>query len=405
MSGKRRCDHKGRVLKEGESQRKDLRYQYRYTDLRGKRQTVYAVDLRTLREKEAEILQKQHLGIDYAAGKTTVRELVDRHIAVNQGVTYNTKVGYQFVSNVLKKETFGHREIRSVRVSDAKAWLLKLYEDGYKYNSIASVRGVVKPAFQMAVNDDILMRNPFDFRLDIIPNETEPRQALTLEEQNIFMKFIQEDPHYRIYYDEFNILLWTGVRVSELTGLTKEDVDFEKRRIHVHHQLQRKRDGVYYMKSPKTKSGDRFIPMTDGVYESLRNVIRNRKTPAEERTVDGFSGFLFLDKNGEPEVAMHVAHHMQWARNKYARTHERQLPLITPHVFRHTFCTNLLNAGVDVKSVQYLMGHSGADITLNTYAHASFETAEKSMMKGLLVWAQDADADEAGLHQFYTNLV
>lgn len=74
---------------------------------------------------------------------------------------------------------------------------------------------------------------------------------------------------------------------------------------------------------------------------------------------------------------------MQWAMKKYRRTHEEPLPTITPHVLRHTFCTNLANAGMDTKSLQYLMGHSDAAITMNVYTHASYAKAEESMRKVL----------------------
>ena len=90
MSEKRK-DHKGRILRTGESQRKDLIYQYRYTDIRGKRQTVYSSDLRELREKEKEIQKQLDAGIDYAAGKITVIELVERYIGLKQGACFNTK--------------------------------------------------------------------------------------------------------------------------------------------------------------------------------------------------------------------------------------------------------------------------------------------------------------------------
>ena len=106
MSEKRK-DHKGRILRTGESQRKDLIYQYRYTDIRGKRQTVYSSDLRELREKEKEIQKQLDAGIDYAAGKITVIELVERYIGLKQGVRYNTKVGYNFVRNLIRQEDFG----------------------------------------------------------------------------------------------------------------------------------------------------------------------------------------------------------------------------------------------------------------------------------------------------------
>ena len=119
MSEKRK-DHKGRILRTGESQRKDLIYQYRYIDIRGKRQTVYSSDLKELREKEKEIQKRLDDGLDYSAGNISVIALLERYISLKQGVRYNTKVGYNFVLNLIKKEDFGNRQIRDIKVSDAQ---------------------------------------------------------------------------------------------------------------------------------------------------------------------------------------------------------------------------------------------------------------------------------------------
>ena len=113
MSEKRK-DNKGRILRTGESQRKDLIYQYRYTDIRGKRQTIYSSD-----------------------------SLLERYISLKQGVRYNTKAGYNFVLNLVKKEDFGYRQIRDIKVSDAQQWIMKLHNDGKGYSTITSVRGEI----------------------------------------------------------------------------------------------------------------------------------------------------------------------------------------------------------------------------------------------------------------------
>lgn len=378
MSEKRR-DNKGRILRTGESQRKDLLYQYRYTDLGGKRRAIYSSDLRELREKESEVQRLLNSGVDYAGGNITVVELLERYIRLKKGVRYNTKVGYQFVLNLTRKEDFGRRKIRDIKVWDAKQWFIKLTEDGRGYNTVASVRGVIKPAFQMAYNEDLIRRNPFDFKLDMIPNNSRKRIAMTEEQQKAFLTFIAEDPHYRQYLDEFLVLLGTGMRISEFTGLTIHDLDFEKRRIHVDHQLVRTRSGEYYIEETKTKSGVRYIPMLEQVYESLQNIVANRRTVKTEKNIGDRSGFILLDKDGNPKVAMHIEHVMKRAWNKYNATHETPLPLITPHVFRHTFCTNMANAGMDIKSLQYLMGHSDVGVTLNVYTHASYEKVEQAM--------------------------
>ena len=121
MSTKRK-DNKGRVLRTGESQRKDLTYQYRYQDITGKRRTVYAPTLEELRIKEDVINKAQEAGTDYNAGNITVLELLERYISLKQGVRNATKVGYNFVYNLVKKEPFGFRKIRDIKMTDAKLW-------------------------------------------------------------------------------------------------------------------------------------------------------------------------------------------------------------------------------------------------------------------------------------------
>lgn len=381
--GQKRKDNKGRILRTGESQRADGTYQYRYKQVpKGKWHYLYAQTLDELREKEKPIQKVVDDGISYCEGKITVIQLLERYISLKQGVRHATKVGYKFVLNLVKQEEFGCRQINTIKTSDAKLWFMKLQRDGRGYSTITSVRGVVKPAFQMAVDEDIIRKNPFAFSLaGVVVNDTKKRVALTPEQQNIFMDFVRNDSYYSRYYDEFNVLLGTGMRVSEFCGLTLNDLDFKNQRIRVERQLIKEKGGIYHVERTKTESGVRFIPMTPDVFESLQNIVKNRKKPKTEMLVNGYTGFLLLDKNENPKVALHLEHHLQWAMKKYRRTHDEPLPTITPHVLRHTFCTNLANKGMGIKDLQYLMGHSDAAITMNVYTHASYAKAEESMQK------------------------
>ena len=380
----KRKDKRGRVLKTGESQRHDNTYQYRYKNYpNGKWLYVYAPTLDELRKKESEIQKDIHAGIDYAAGKVTVVQLLERYISLKQGVRYNTKIGYNFVLNLIKKDEFGSRRIKNIKVSDAQLWFIKLHKEGKGYSTLTSVRGVIKPAFQMAYNEDVIRKNPFDFRLvDVVPNDSEKRAALTDEQLDAWMSFIKEDETYSKYYDEFVVLLGTGMRVSEFCGLTKSDLDFVNRKIRVDHQLVRERGGKYYVEKTKTESGCRFIPMTDDVCNSLRKILANRPNPKVEMIVDGYAGFVLLDKNERPKVALHIENEMRWAMKKYKKLHpDKPLPHITPHVFRHTFCTNMANSGMDAKRLQYLMGHSDVGVTMNVYTHTGYEQAAEQMAR------------------------
>ena len=134
MSEKRR-DNKGRILRTGESQRKNGMYEFRYTDVNKKRRSIYDMDLMKLRQKEDEIKLLRHEGIDYAGGEITVIQLLERYISLKRGVRYNTTTGYKFVMSVMKKEPFGQRIIRDIKMSDAKLWFIKFYDDGYSYRT------------------------------------------------------------------------------------------------------------------------------------------------------------------------------------------------------------------------------------------------------------------------------
>ena len=127
------------------------------------------------------------------------------------------------------------------------------------------------------------------------------------------------------------ILFKTGLRISEFCGLTLSDIDFEEKKISVNHQLQRTRDMKYVIEDTKTSSGTRIIPMTEEVQECFKRIVENRKKPKKEPVIDGYKGFLFLDKKDMPEVALHWEKHFEWALAKHNRIYKEQLPKITPH--------------------------------------------------------------------------
>lgn len=390
-----RKDNKGRRLATGESQDKDGRYRYKYNDSFGKRKSVYSWRLTesdpypkgkrkdiSLREKEKEVEKALRNAVATSGGNMTVLELVQKYISQKRGVKHNTQANYNFVINVIKKEDFGAKRIDTIKLSDAKTWLIKLQDDGRGYSSIHSIRGVVRPAFQMAVDDDLINKNPFEFQLaTVVVNDSVTREAITRKQQREFLKFIKEDKHFCKYYDGIYILFHTGLRVSEFVGLTINDIEFDKERIKVDHQLQRTRNMKYEILTPKTEKGERYVPMQKDVADCFRRIIQNRKHPKIEPMIDGYSGFLFLDKNDMPMVALHWEKYFQHIREKYNSIYKVQMPCITPHVCRHTFCSNMAKSGMNPKTLQYIMGHSDIGVTLNTYTHLQFEDALVEMKK------------------------
>ena len=392
MSEKRR-DKRGRILHNGEMQMPDGRYRFKY-DEDGKVKYVYSwrldhndrmVDGKrkdvSLREKEKEIQANQFKQIASNGDDMTVLELVEKYIATKTGVRPTTEAGYRTVINWLKKDPFGKKFISTVRISDAKTWLIHLQKkDGKSYSSIHTIRGVLRPAFRLALDDDIIRKNPFDFMLvNVVVNDSVTREAITRDEERKFLKFVKEDNYFCKYYEGIYILFNTGLRISEFCGLTFSDIDFKNHTINVNHQLQKRSNIGYYIEDTKTTSGERILPMTKEVEDCFKIIIANRKALKVEPMVDGVSGFLYFDKDGSIMYSLHWEHYFKHILQKYNKIYKIQMPKITPHVCRHTYCSNMSRAGMNPKTLQYLMGHADISVTLNTYTHVRFEDAKHEL--------------------------
>ena len=394
MAGQRR-DKKHRVLRRGESVRANGKYQFKY-HVDGKPQFVYSWRLEptdplpigkkpclSLRELEKMVGYDLDNRLDPTGKNMTVRELVNKYVATKRGVKNTTRAGYKTVQKFLEKEPFGGKKISSIKTSDAKLFLIKLQEvDGKSYSSIHTLRGVLRPAFQMAVDDDVLIKNPFDFQLvNVLVNDSVTREAITKEQMNKFLKFIKDDNVYWKYYDVVYILFHTGMRISEFCGLTLSDIDLENNIINIDHQLLRDSSSKKYIQSTKTNAGTRQLPIKDDVAECFRRIIADRPKVEFEKMLDGYTGFLCIDDNGEPLVAMHWEHRFNHMVGRYNSIFKVQMPNITPYVCHHTYCTNQAKAGMSPKTLQYLMGHSDIGVTLNTYTHLGLEDAAEEIKR------------------------
>lgn len=371
MSIKRK-DSKGRILKTGEGQRKDGIYYYR-TTYNDKRISLYASTLTELREKEKEIQKDINDSVNYSGGKITVINLAEKYLDLRSNIKTNTKKLYMAMMKILKNSYFGSMQVSSVKQSDAQKWLINLRKEGRSYKYVVTIHRWIKAIFNMACRDDLIRKNPFDFSLACVltPDEKE-RLPLTKEEQNNLLEFLQQNKRCDKYYNEVCILLYTGLRVSELCGLTVDCLDFENKTITVEKQFIKLDGEDDYMDSLKTKASYRTIPMTNEVCLCLKNAITKK---------DISSPFVFLNTHRNPLSSKDIQRHLRRIEKIYNETHEIPITKITPHVLRHTFCTNLMNAGVSIKSIQYLMGHASPQMVLNVYSHSNVQVAKEEMLK------------------------
>ena len=306
-----RKDLRGRVLWKGESQRRsDGRYVYTYMDPLGRRKYVYAQDLVTLREKEAQLMKDQMDGLDiYVAGKATINFVFDRYMSLKNNLKPTTKSNYLYMYDRFIRETFGKRNIAEIKYSDVVQFYNHLIEkQELKINTLETIHTLLHPTFQLAVRDDIIRKNPTDgVMAELKKNlgmKTGVRHALTIPQQRAFMEYIATHPVYFHWWPIFTIFLGTGCRIGEVLGLRWEDIDYEKRIISINHNLTyypvgEDRASENHISTPKTEAGMRTIPMLDTVKDAFEMIWEEQKengwTDAE---IDGMTGFVFCNRYG-----------------------------------------------------------------------------------------------------------
>lgn len=403
MSGSRR-DSKGRVLHVGESQRKDGRYAYRYTDASGVRHTVYSWRLvetdKMPSGKKMDIalrtaIKKIEKDIDDGimpdgACKTTIDELFIEFMAIRKDLKEHTRCNYICLYNKHIKPEFGSKLLSSLKYSDILRFYLTLHDqDRLKISTLQSINSILWQMLDMAVKDSLIRKNPSDGimreitrRIDDDSNE---KQALSAEQQSRLIDYVVKDKKYNRYAVIFTVLLGTGMRIGEMLGLRWCDVDFKNGIIHVTHSLSYKdtEDGgyKYSIGEPKTKAGIREIPMFSDVASALLSEKKKKRNPNEKPfRVGDYSGFIFLNSNGKVYTPAAIYDKIQFIVDGYNKTEEARsreekrqpvfIPKISPHIFRHTFCTRLCELESNIKVVQDVMGHRNIRTTMNTYSHA-----------------------------------
>ena len=389
----RRKDNKGRLLKTGESQRKDGRYAYKYQDKNGKSKFMYSWRLtdtdpvpkgkrfgRSLRDLERDLQRDLMDGIDSSGKKMLLWQLYEKHNTLKPNVRQSTETGRKYLMDILKSDTLGNMSIEAIKPSDTKEWAIRMKKNGYSYQTINNHKRSLKACFYTAINDDLVRKNPFNWNLsDVLEDDTEHKTALTDEQVNVLLSFVQIDGVYQKYYNAIVVLLHTGLRISELCGLTTSDIDFEQGFIRVTHQINYNK-GQYSINEPKTDSGIREIPMIKIVREALQDEIKNRGK-IQNVNIDGYSDFVFLNQKGYPMYATAYSSTFPNMIKKYNKYHKgNELPLITPHTLRHTFCTNMANKKMTPNTLQYVMGHKNITMTLGYYAHGTAQSAMVEML-------------------------
>lgn len=394
---KKRYDSYRRVLKQGESQRANGKYDYRWTDKLGKRHSIYADTLDELRAKEDLIIRDNIDGIKTEKGSMTVNAMFELWKDLKRGLKDNTLQNYVYMYRQFVEPSFGKLRLSNVKRSDVKRFYNTLADEyNLQIATIDNIHTVLHQVLQMAVDDDILRKNPSDNILKELKQahnfETKKRKALSTEEQKLFLEFLRNSHKYSHWYPIFAFMLCTGLRVGECTGLRWSDVSTDDRNINVNHTLvyyNHAENGCYFaINTPKTEAGKRDVPMLSIARDALLQERKNQMASGIRcnASVDGFTNFIFVNRFGN------VQH--QGTLNKALRRIIRDcndeillkgeknpilLPRFSCHNLRHTFCTRLCEADVNIKVIQDTMGHADISTTMEIYAEATKNHKQKEL--------------------------
>ncbi len=383
----KRKDSENRILRTREYQRPNGTYEYRFKDRCGNEKSVYAKSLSLLRDKE-ELIDRDVLdGMNTNRYSMTVNDLYDRWESLKCGLKENTLVGYRFMYERFVRTGFGRSNIAGLRHSDVRAFYRDLArEKKLKLSTVENIHTVLHQVLEMGVEDDWLRHNPADNALRELKKDPlmrpQKKNGLTVKQQKVFEEYLKrpENEKWRPFY---TVLMWTGIRVGEATGLRWRDIDFENGIISINHTLvyfSRNGHCGYVLNSAKSRAGERKIPMLDRVKEALleEKAYQKAHNIVCKTEVGGSSDFVFLNRFGglmQQGVLNKALRRLISNYNKEASETKGAilLPDFTNHSLRHTLATRMVEAGFNLKAMQYILGHSDASTTLNVYAEASNE--------------------------------
>ena len=365
---------------------KTKRYEYHYKDCFGKERVIssYRLEMtdqlpkgkkstKSLREKEAEINAYLENSIDIDGEKLTLLEVVDRYLNSlynRKKLAHNTKVGYNVTVNTLKQYKLGYMEIGKIRPEHCEEWLADMKKK-YRGSSIQTQISLIKRTFEYALDYDYVTKNPFR-RITTDRSDSKKMEALSVEDMNRFLNFCSKDTHSSHCYDMLYVLFWSGLRASELCGLTLDNIDMDNRMITVDKQLQCI-NHTHVVLPTKTTNGVRTIPMTDGVYESFQRIIENRYLKGDIEPVcydeqgNAYEGFVFLATRSRRTIVRgHVEEYLQNCIKRFNNANpENPIRKFEPHICRHTFATNMQY--LPPKTLQYILGHGNISTTMDNY--------------------------------------
>lgn len=372
----------GKELGKGISQRKeDGLYIARFTNRFGKRQVISDKTYNGVQKKLCEAIVADDKAINVVGSNMTLDEWFEKWMnTCKKNCRNNTKDTYARHYKRVKK-ALGWRKLNKLNLVVMQDAINELRTDNERKNS----KKILVDMLEKAVATDLITKNVAkQITTEITKEEKKPRRVLTVKETKIFLA----EAESTFYYNLFVVALETGMRIGELSGLQWEDIDFKKKVIHVRHSMTYfSKDGKYRFElhPTKTNKGLRDIALTEKAISTLRQQHFIKQTIANggKEAMEGFENLVFVTKNNRPTTQFLVNECIEGIMKRIHKNNpDLVFEKVTPHCFRHTFATRWLEAGVPIKTVSAMLGHSQLQLTTDLYMHVT----QDSLFKGLEIF-------------------
>lgn len=387
-------DLKGKELGVGISQRKDGRYSAKLTLKNGRRVEKYFSKISEARRwyTEQQHYKNNNIYVNPDITLDTFYEFWIKNCKediVKDGTLKNYR--QQYTRHI--KPLIGYMKLKDIKSIHCQSVLNSMYEDGYAYGTMNLTRITLHAIFKSAVSNDYIFKNPVDETVKPKKREDPKQRVLTREEQYLFLKYSAST----MYDTAYRLILQTGLRAGEVGGLRWSDIDYEKNVIHVRRTLlEAKEKGGFYFGDPKSKNSVRDIPITEECKAILTEQrIKQAKYKLRSSTWESKWGDLvFTTVHGNP-VGCSTFNNMMnkvvkkinedrkfyYDENKVAEEERVYFERIYSHALRHTFATRCIEAGMNPKVLQGILGHSSFKVTMDMYVHVLDEAKETEMKK------------------------
>lgn len=369
----------GKELGKGISQRKeDGLYIARFTNRFGKRQVISDKTYNGVQKKLRDAVVADEKAVNVVSTNMTLDEWYKKWMdTCKKNCRNNTKDTYaRHYKRV--KEALGWRKLNKLNLVVMQDAINGLRTDNERKNS----KKILVDMLEKAVASDLITKNVAkQITTEITKEEKNPRRVLTVKETEIFLT----EAESTFYYNLFVVALETGMRIGELSGLQWKDIDYKNKVVHVRHSMTYfSKDGKYMFElhPTKTNKGLRDIPLTERAITALRKqyFVKQTINNSGKEPMEGFENLVFVTKNNRPTTQFLVS---ECIDGIIKRVHKNNPDLVfekfSPHTFRHTFATRWLEAGVPIKTVSAMLGHSKLQLTTDLYMHVT----QDSLFNGL----------------------